>query len=176
MLAVKSISAVEAFNARAVREHWQTQCDERLVFDEPKLAALRDIWKAVSGSREMPRREDFTARILGRYLQHLSFVERTGESGGRSYRFRLFGSALARYIGDSTGKYLEEVVPAMFITSWLATYDLAIETRRPLRFVSRFRAAELEHVQAECLVAPLAGENAAPSGLLVSVIYSPVVV
>ncbi len=176
MLAAKTLSAIDEFNARSAREQWHALCDERLVFDSPKLADLRNIWKTVCGDREMPKRENFTARILGRHLQNLTFVERLEENSRRRYRFRLFGSALARYIGDSTGKYLEEVVPKMFIASWFATYDLVVETRRPLRFVARFRAAHLEHVVAETLVAPLAGESTKPWGLLVSVIYSPVVV
>jgi hypothetical protein len=172
----QALSEVDQFNARAEREQWHTQCDEKLIFDSPKLAQLRDIWTMVRGERQMPRREDFTARILGRHLQHLTFVERVEEDGKRRYRFRMFGSALARFIGDSTGKFLEEVVPRIFIESWLATYDLAIDTRKPLRFITRFRAAELEHVIAECLVAPLAGDEGKPWGLLVSVVYSPVVV
>ncbi len=176
MLAAKTLSAVEEFNARSAREQWHTICDERLIFDSPKLADLRNIWKTVCGDRPMPKREDFTARILGRHLQNLTFVECVEENGRHRYRFRLFGSALARYIGDSTGKYLEEVVPAIFVESWFAAYEVPIETCKPMRYVSRFRAAELEHVQAECLVAPLAGESTKPWGLLVSVIYSPVVV
>jgi hypothetical protein len=175
MLAIAK-TAVDDFNARSAREQWHTHCDEKLIFDSPKLAQLRDIWMAVRGTREIPKREDFTARILGKYLQYLTFVEREEKDGARRYRFRMFGSALARFIGDSTGKYLDEVVPENFATSWYATYDLAVETRKPLRFVSRFRAAELEHVMAECLVAPLAGDDGKPWGLLVSVVYSPVVV
>jgi hypothetical protein len=174
MLAIAT-TAIDDFNARSVREQWHTQCDEKMIFDSPKLAQLRDIWLAVRGAQDMPKRVDFTARILGKHLQYLTFVEREENGGARRYRFRMFGSALARFIGDSTGKYLDEVVPANFSASWFATYDLAIETRKPLRFVSRFRAAELEHVMAECLVAPLAGEGTAPWGLLVSVVYSPVV-
>jgi len=172
----QTLSEVDRFNARAASEHWQTQCDAKLIFDSPKLAQLRDIWTMVRGERQMPRRENFTARILGRHLQHLTFVERLEENGNRRYRFRMFGSGLARFIGDSTGKYLDEVVPADFAETWFATYDLAIDTRKPLRFVSRFRAAELEHVMAECLVAPLAADDGKPWGLLVSVVYSPVVV
>src|SRR5262249_19046976 len=143
------ISPAEAFNARSLREDWSATCDEKLVFDSPKLAQLRDIWFAVRGEREMPRREDFTARNFGKHLRYLTFVERVEEGGARRYRFRLFGSALARYIGDSTGKFLEEVVPGQFIESWLATYDLVIATRKPHRFVARFRAEHLEHVNAE---------------------------
>jgi hypothetical protein len=171
----RATTAVDEFNARSAREQWHTQADDKLIFDSPKLAQLRDIWNVVRGERSLPRREDFTARILGRHLQSLSFVERVEEGGARRYRFRMFGSGLARFIGDCTGKFLEEVVPAGFVDSWYATYDLAVETGRPLRFVSRFRAAELEHVQAECLVAPMAGADGKPWGLLVSVVYSPVV-
>jgi hypothetical protein len=169
-------SAADDFNARAERGNWSTICDETLSFDSPKLAELREVWRTVRGTREMPRREDFTARILGKHLQRLTFVECVREDGKRRYRFRLFGSALAQYIGDSTGKYLEEVVPEMFIASWLATYDLVMDTRVPMRFLSRFRASHLDHVAAECLVAPLAGEGSEPWGLMVSVVYSPVVV
>jgi hypothetical protein len=169
-------SAADEFNARAERENWSTICDEKLSFDSPKLAELREVWRAVRGAREMPKREDFTARILGKHLQRLTFVECVRENGARRYRFRLFGSGLAQYIGDSTGKYLEEVVPETFIASWLATYDLVMETRKPMRFLSRFRASHLDHVAAECLVAPLAGEGSEPWGLMVSVVYSPVVI
>jgi hypothetical protein len=169
-------SEVDQFNARAERGQWHTQADEKLIFDSPKLALLRDIWLMVRGDRKMPRREDFTARILGRQLQGLTFVERVEADGAHRYRFRMFGSGLARFIGDCTGKFLEEVVPENFVVTWYATYDLAVDTGKPLRFVSRFRAAELEHVQAECFVAPLAGEAGKVWGLLVSVIYSAVVV
>ena len=166
-------SAVDTFNARALREKWSAVCDERLSFDSQQLAQLRDVWFAVRGERQMPRREDFTARILGKHLQRLTFVERVRDQDGRRYRFRMFGSALAQYLGDCTGKFLEEVIPDVFIASWLATYDIVVETRVPLRFMSRFRASHLEHVAAECLAAPLAGEGNEPWGLLVSVVYSP---
>jgi hypothetical protein len=171
----RATTAVDDFNACAAREEWSTVCDDRLMFDSPKLAELRDIWRVVRGVREMPKREDFTARALGKHLQRLTFVECVRDGDRRRYRFRMFGSGLAQYIGDSTGKYLEEVVPENFIASWLATYDLVIETRVPLRFQSRFRASHLDHIAAECLVAPLAGEGSEPWGLLVSVVYSPVV-
>src|SRR6185437_7623216 len=118
VMLAEAATAVDAFNACAAREDWSTMCDEKMVFGSPKLAELRDIWKAVRGTREMPRREDFTARILGKHLQRLTFVEGVREDGRRRYRFRMFGSGLAQYIGDSTGKFLEEVAPESFIASW----------------------------------------------------------
>ena len=164
-------SASERFNAQAVREKWPALCDDRLDLQSPKLAALLAVWSTVAGERAMPRREDFTARILARHLRDITFVERSGAR----YRFRLFGSALAEMTGDWTGKFLDEAVPAQFLPSWTATYDAALEAAAPLRFTARFRASQLEHVMAETLVAPLAGECGAASGLLVSVAYSPVV-
>jgi hypothetical protein len=164
-------SSASRFNLRAAAEGWPALCDDRLDLQSPKLAALLAIWRAVTGERTMPRREDFTARILARHLRDITFVERNGAR----YRFRLFGSALAEMTGDWTGKFLDEAVPAQFLPSWTATYDAALEAAAPLRFAARFRASQLEHVMAETLVAPLAGESGAASGLLVSVAYSPVV-
>jgi hypothetical protein len=169
-------SASERFNAQAVREKWPTLCDERLDFDSDRLSALLDIWQAVRGARALPQRADFAARVLAKHLQHLTFVERLAAAdGGRRYRFRLFGTALARHTGDLTGRFLDEAIPAPFLPSWLASYDTTIEMRVPLRFTARFRAAHLEHIAAESLVAPLADASGAASGLLVSVNYSPVV-
>jgi hypothetical protein len=169
-------TAVDRFNAQAARWKWPTHCDARLAFDSSRLSALLGIWKSVKGERALPKRSDFSARILAKHLRDITFVDRIEEPGhGRRYRFRLFGSALSRFTGDWTGKFLDEAVSEPFLPSWLATYDTVVEMAQPLRFTTRFRAAHLEHVLAENLVAPLAGEGGASAGLLVSVTYSPVV-
>jgi hypothetical protein len=169
-------TSVEDFNAAAAREGWPTFCDPACAFEDARLAALLDIWRTMRGTRRLPVRGDFSARILARHLQHLTFVERVAEEGGeRRYRFRLFGSALASVTGDWTGRFLDEAVPGAFLPSWLATYDTALAMAEPLRFTARFRAAHLEHILAESLVAPLGDESGAPAGLLVSVSYSPAV-
>lgn len=160
----------DRMNARAAAERWPTHCDATLAFEDQRLAGLLAIWRE-AGRGGLPRREDFSARMLGKHLQHLAFVE---IADGR-YRFRLFGTALARFTGDWTGKFLDEAVPAQFLPSWLATYDTVVEARVPLRFTSRFRAAELEHIAAETLVAPLADARDIVPGLLVSCAYTAVV-
>ncbi len=169
-------SPSDRFNVRAAAEHWPTECDASLAFENPSLRALLEIWTRVRGSLALPLRSDFSARMLARHLRDITFVDRIeGQGAARRYRFRLFGSGLARFTGDWTGKFLDEAVPQPFLPSWLATYDAAIEAGAPLRFTARFRAAHLEHILAENLVAPLAGEGEAVGGLLVSVQYSPVV-
>lgn len=172
---MSDVSAIcERFNAESAREGWQTVCDGALAFESGKLVDLLGIWRSVRGDRALPARADFTARILAKHLSALTFVERVETPGQeRRYRFRLFGSALAQYTGDWTGKFLDDSVPPAFQASWFATYDTAIAACVPLRFVSRFRAEHLQHIQAETLVAPLG--NGAANGLLISVVYSPFV-
>lgn len=160
----------DRFNARSAAERWATHCDAALAFGSERLAELLAIWRD-TGHGTLPRREDFTARVLAKHLRHLTFVERQGAR----YRFRLFGSALAEMTGDWTGKFLDETVPEQFRPSWIATYDAALEARAPLRFTARFRASHLDHVMAETFVAPLADDGGAASGLMISVAYSPVV-
>lgn len=166
----------ERFNAQSAQEKWLAVCDSALAFESGKLADLLGIWKSVRGDRTLPERADFTARILAKHLANLTFVERVETPGReRRYRFRLFGSALAQYTGDWTGQFLDDNVPPAFQPSWLATYDTVIEARVPLRFVSRFRAEHLHHVQAETLIAPLGSDSGTANGLLISVVYSPFV-
>ena len=166
----------ERFNAQSAQEKWQAVCDSALVFDSGKLADLLGIWQSVRRDRALPERADFTARILAKHLSYLTFVERVeGPGQKRRYRFRLFGSALAQYTGDWTGQFLDDAVPSAFQPSWFATYDAAIAARVPLRFVSRFRAEHLHHVQAETLIAPLGDTSGTADGLLISVVYSPFV-
>jgi hypothetical protein len=170
------VSAIcERFNAQSAQEKWQAVCDNALAFESAKLVDLLGIWRSVRGDRALPERADFTARVLAKHLSTLTFVERVETPGQeRRYRFRLFGSALAQYTGDWTGKFLDDCVPPAFQPSWFATYDTAIAACVPLRFVSRFRAEHLQHVQAETLIAPL-GDGGVANGLLISVAYSPFV-
>jgi hypothetical protein len=169
------VSAIcERFNAQSARGKWQAVCDSGLAFESGKLVELLGIWQSVRGDRMLPERTDFTARSLAKHLPNLTFVERVETPGQeRRYRFRLFGSALGQYTGDWTGKFLDDSVPPAFQQSWFATYDAAIESGVPLRFVSRFRAEHLHHIQAETLIAPLGDGSGAANGLLISVIYSP---
>ncbi len=171
-LKIRSQAVPDRLNAQARREHWPTLCDDRLVFDDARLNDLGVLWHAVRGGRVLPQRADFTARILLHHLRDILFVARVAASP-RCYRFGFHGSGLARYTGDWTGKILEDAVPARFLASWYASYDAALEHGAPLRFVSHFRAFDLDYMTAETLLAPLGDADGAPCGLLVSVVYTP---
>lgn len=160
---------IDAYTARATVAGWPSLCDPLLEFRAGQLAGLLEIWRTVRGERALPERRDFTARTLKSHLRDIAFIERTG---GR-YRVGYFGSGLARYGGDLTGKHLDEVVAAQYLDAWHAAYDTTLAAAAPLRFVARLRAFRLEHMSAESLVAPLAGADGRPTGLLVSVVYGP---
>ena len=119
----------------------------------------------------MPARSDMTARVMKPYLPHMSLIERIGTGPHARYRGRLHGTALARYAGDKTGLFLDEVLPAHLIGSYTGIYDAALELRQPLRVVSHYQAPEIDYLDGESLVAPLsaAGHNAP---LILSVTYA----
>jgi hypothetical protein len=165
------------FNARAMRDKWPVTCDEGLAFDSDQLKRVLAVWQAVRGTRPLPMRGDFTARSLLPHLPDIAFVERLVEAGGKHrYRFRLVGTGLASRSGDTTGKFLEEVIPDPAIESWYLAFDTALALRTPLRFVSQFRSLNLEYKTGESLVAPLCDATGAPAGLLTCVTYTPRVV
>lgn len=163
-------SPLDRYRTTAARSGWATLCDEKLDFHAPRLKDLSDIWAAVRGAKDMPMRSDFSARVLVRHLKDIAFLE--CQPGGR-FRYGFFGSGLARYTGDFTGKYLDEVIPPAFMPAWNAACETTLDHGAPLRFVSQYRALDLAHMTAESLSAPLGDAEGKPRGLLVSVVYGP---
>ena len=168
------ISAAQALNARAMREGWELRCDDASAFDSERLTDLARIWHDVRGARELPRRADFSARALARHLRDIAFLESVPQPGApHCFRFGFYGSGLARYSGDCTGKFLDEIIPPKFLAGWQAVYDAGLEQGGPLRTVSRIQAFGLDYMNAEGFIAPLGDANGNPCGLLSSVSYTP---
>lgn len=163
-------SPVERYRALAARGDWRTLCDDTLAFDNPRLAELVGVWNQVRGAKDLPMRSDFSARALVRHLKDIAFLECLP---GPCYRYGFYGSGLARYSGDFTGKHLDEVIPQGFLPPWNAACEAALGHRAPLRFVAQYRALNLEHMKAESFCAPLGDANGAACGLLVSVVWGP---
>ena len=168
------ISAAQMLNARAAREGWTLRCDDSLAFADARLTDLAQIWHAVRGTRDLPRRADFTARALARQLRDIAFLDCLPQPGApHCYRFGFHGSGLARYTGDWTGKFLDEIVPLRHLAVWQLAYDTGLAHGAPLRIVSRITAFGLDYMNAECFVAPLGDADGTPCGLLSSVSYTP---
>ncbi|HXC57003.1 MAG TPA: PAS domain-containing protein [Rhizomicrobium sp.] len=150
------LAELEAFNQRARSRGWPFACAPALDFERCELGAALALWREKARGRAMPARTDMTARAMKPYMTHMSLLERVPAGEGHRYRVRLHGSTLARYSGDGTGKFLEDVVQAERVAGYAAVYDLVLELLQPLRVLSSYQAPEISYLTGESLVAPLA--------------------
>ena len=163
--------ALNALNARAKAAGWTFLVGMAEGFEHPPLAAAAALWREKANGRPMPARSDMTARAMKPFMAQMSLLERLNDNGRDRYRVRLHGSALARYSGDATGKWLEEVVGAERIGSYLGIYDTVLALGIPLRVVSRYQAPELDYLDGESFVAPLSVPTSA-TPIILSVTYA----
>ncbi len=146
---------MKAFNDRAQAAGWPFTCMPAQDFENAPLAGALELWRAKASGRPMPCRADMTARAMKPYLTHMSLLERVLADGRPRYRIRLHGSTLARYAGDSTGKFLEDSVSPERLESYAALYDTVLALRAPVRVVSFYQAPEIDYLMGESLLAPL---------------------
>ncbi|MEI9885409.1 MAG: PAS domain-containing protein [Rhizomicrobium sp.] len=167
MLASSDNGVIRAFNARAKALGWSFQCAPAISFERAELNTALAVWREKAGGRRMPGRADLTARVLKFCLTQMSLIERVADGGAPRYRVRLHGSALARYAGDCTGKFLDEVVQGDRLESFRSLYDTLLALEAPLRVVSQYQAPEIDYLTGETLLAPLSGPP-----LILSVTYA----
>ena len=160
-----------AFNDRARKAGWAFTCGPAEDFEHAELTGALAVWRDKALDRAMPLRSDLTARAMKPYLTHMSLLERVEVAGTPRYRIRLHGSALARYAGDSTGKFLEDAVSPQRLESFIVLYDMALALAVPLRIVSFYQAPEIDYLMGESLVAPLAVPGS-ETPILLSVTYA----
>jgi hypothetical protein len=80
--------------------------EERLGHD-PRLLNLLRLWQSKRAARMAPARAEFRPEDLQPWLGNIILLDVI--EGGKDFRFRLFGSAVAREAGfDMTGKLLSE--------------------------------------------------------------------
>lgn len=162
--------AIQAFNNRAKAAGWTFSCGPAQDFRRKELVAAHALWREKSNGRVMPNRADLTARAMKPFMPNMTLLERVSVDGKPQYRVRLHGSALARY-GDSTGKWLTEVVAPERIGAYSGIYDTVLELLVPLRVVSHYQAPEIDYLVGESLVAPLAVPDS-ETPLILSVTYA----
>jgi hypothetical protein len=150
----------ENYNARAQALGWPAVCEDMAEFDHPSLVGLNEVWMIESAQASgIPPRAAFDMRKLKPFLPHLSIIERIDFGRAHRYRFRLFGSEMVVTFGEATGRYLDELVPADHLPSWLAAFDSVLDQGAPLRFLTEYRLPNLEHLKGENFTAPMLDER-----------------
>lgn len=146
------------FNAEAESAGWPMRCDAACHFGERKLNELLAVWreKAKNG---VPSRAALDMRTLKSFMRHITILEKVDTPNGHSYRFRLFGSALAMVFGEHTGHLLEEMVLPSAYPGWLAFYDMVLATRAPLQLINTFRVEMISFLRGELFAAPLTDDS-----------------
>jgi hypothetical protein len=165
------LAALNALNARAKAAGWSIVAGPAQDFQHPPLNDARALWRDKANGRAMPARTDLTARAMKAFMPHMSLIERVTDNGANRYRIRLHGSVLARYSGDATGKWLEDVVDARRVGSFIEIYDTVIALRVPLRVITRYQAPELDYLDGESFIAPLSVPTSA-TPIILSVTYT----
>lgn len=170
----RSGDPVAALNAHAIAMGWGIRCYEDLHFVQPELNRLRDVWQDKARIAGWPSRAEMDARVLKPFLSHVSLLERVTESGGgRRYRLRLLGTAVAELLGEQTGRYLDEFLPDRVLPRWMMLYDTVLAGREPLRFVSRFEIPQMSYLDGEFFAAPLGNDGARPTLILNATYFTP---
>jgi hypothetical protein len=161
---------VQAFNAKAAKQGWACTCDPNLTFEHKQLTAAAKLWcqKAAGG---IPARTDLDARSLKPFLPHMTILEQVPSTKGFRYRPRLHGTALTRYAGDHTNRFLDDSLPAHTVKSYEALYDFALEEKQPLRVLWNYQVLQIAYLKGETFLAPLRAKEGAIN-LLLSVTFA----
>lgn len=153
------IDPVVLLNERARKQGWTFVCERKLEFESPKLQAVSDLWQSRSAPGRLPTRQEFSARDLKDVLPNLVIMESVLVQDRRSFRFRYMGSSAVSYLGELTGRIVEDCLPASAAERTSACYQVAHDARCALRFVTRFSLDQINFLTGEIFAAPLASDG-----------------
>ncbi|HWA90515.1 MAG TPA: PAS domain-containing protein [Rhizomicrobium sp.] len=154
------IGGAADFNAASARLGWHSLCDETLAFIHPELVRLHELWQSEAGEGGIPLRRVMSPRLLKSFLRDVALYERlTSDDGSRRYRVRLIGTAFAQIVGDMTGKFIDETIPAEFVPRWHASLDATLGHKAPLRFLGREDTKGMTFLTGEFFSAPLLADD-----------------
>jgi len=161
---------IKAFNVKSVKEGWACTLDAALVFQNKQLLAAAKLWREKAAGH-IPARTDLDARSLKPFLPHMTIIEQVPSPKGFRYRPRLHGTALTRYAGDYTNRFIDEWMPAGNVKSYEALYDFALNLQKPLRVLWDYQMPQIAYLKGESFLAPLAAKDG-DVNLLLSVTFA----
>jgi len=161
------ITDSSAYNDIAEKENWPAVCDATVRFSHPDLCRLLGVWrKAVKGS-SLPRESDMTTRLLRPFLPDIVIYEcAVARKGEQRWRVRLMGPSFAQIMGDLSGRFLDDAVPAKFLPRWHASLDATLGERAPLRFLAQAMTSGMKFLVGEYFSAPLIAADGSASLVL----------
>jgi hypothetical protein len=166
------IGGAADFNRAAKEGKWHSLCDATLRFNHPDLTRLLVLWRSEAGENAIPLRRTMSPRLLKSFLRDVAIYERIGEGQGRRYRVLLMGTAFAQILGDLTGKFIDEAIPAEFVVRWHASLDATLGTGAPLRFLGREDTKGMTFLTGEFFSAPLIADDGQTNLVLAAARYS----
>ena len=161
------ILGASEYNDIAKKEDWPALCDATVRFSHPDLCRLLGVWRKAAKAAGLPRESDMTARLLRPFQSDVVIYECiVSKKGAQRWRVRVMGLAFAQIMGDLTGNFLDEVVPAEFLPRWLASLDATLGARAPLRFLAQVVTSGMNFLVGEYFSAPLIAANGSASLVL----------
>ena len=153
---------VEELNAMAQRRKWSFTCYRDLEFEAPQLRATLALWQSRALDGRLPARADFSMQDLKHVLRDLVILDIVRDEHGARFRCRNIGSHAASYLGDMTGRFIDEALPSPANERTIACYATIAEACCPLRFVTRFSMDRINFMTAEFIGLPLASDGVVP--------------
>ena len=100
--------------------------------DDPVLGSVLAFWVRKRGARSMPSKRDMDpTEIPPKHLPNLQIIDVL--DGGKSFRFRLVGTALVQAYGkDYTGKLTDELLDPEITRAMHEMYETVCSTKVPL--------------------------------------------
>src|SRR5665213_1938134 len=156
---VSIIGDAAEYNRAAKAGDWHSLCDVTLKFLHPDLIKLHELWKSEAAGSGIPLRRTMSPRLLKSFLRDIAIYERIGEGANRRYRVRVMGTSFAQILGDLTGKFLHDAVPADILPRWYGALDATLGGRVPLRFLGREDTNQMTFLTGEFYSAPLIADD-----------------
>ena len=133
--------------------------DETLACLHPVTAELARYWKSKCKAGGFPSRSDIDPIDLRGILSHIvlfDVVPQVSGQGAYRYKFRLVGNETMAVLGNVTGRFLDEVLPAASQVRTIGVLDRAVTGRKPLRNVGRVHIPRFDYCVSEAICLPLA--------------------
>jgi hypothetical protein len=136
--------------------------DRSLGFEHAAIAAAHAYWRTLCRGRPMPVRADIDPVEMRRFLTHVALVHLPDDpSGEGEFSIRLAGDHVESVFGTISGRPLSKFLKPEIQKRWRTIFDLTVEEKAPLRFFGPVGFERKLWLDAELMLAPLAGPEGA---------------